>query len=227
MNDYVSALRLAGFEGECILCAPGDDAEEVAGIHGLLLCGGLDIHPRLWDTSEALHPTAEVDDARDALEGPWVRQAWAAQIPILGICRGEQMLNVALGGSLLQDIPDYFEIPGERHRFGTHEDTQPHHDITVEPQSRLGRILGVTRISVNSRHHQAVSRLAPGLKAVAWDPETCHPQSGPLIEAIEAENPASWAMGVQWHPENLVHEKAPHGEAALRVFQAFVQAVTL
>lgn len=221
-NDYISALRSAGFQGKCLACAPGDEPPALEAVHGLLICGGLDIHPRRWDPLEALHPLSNVDEARDALEIEWILKAWQARIPILGICRGEQILNVALGGSLIQDIPDHFQIPREVHQFGTRQDASPHHDIIVDTQSCLGRILGTPQVGVNSRHHQAVFKVAPELRAVAWHPG---PQNPPLIEAIEAQDPTHWAIGVQWHPENLIQAPEAHGRAALKLFQAFVQII--
>jgi putative glutamine amidotransferase len=207
-----------------LLVAPGDPLPAFDSLSGLMLCGGLDIHPRLWDGGEPVHPAAEVDEARDAFEAPLVREAWRLGLPILGICRGEQMLNAALGGSLIQDIPSHFGCESERHRHGSADIPDLHHAVRLDPLSRLTALLGCPEIQVNSRHHQAVKRLAPGLKAAAWHPETRHPESGALIEGIEAEDPARWAFGIQWHPENLVGLEDEAGAAARRLFEGFAEA---
>ena len=221
-KHYLPALRLGGWAGAIQLVAPGDALPPLGTLRGLLLCGGGDIHPNLWDAAEALHPTAAVDAARDAFERPLILAAWKAKLPILGICRGEQLLNVALGGSLIQDIPSYFECFSERHRHGSSALPDLHHSVQLEPLSRLAELVGCPEIRVNSRHHQAVRRVAPGFKAVAWHLDTAHPETGPLIEAIEAEDPDRWAFGVQWHPENLVGLEDENGAAARGLFKAFV-----
>lgn len=223
-RHYLPAIWLGGWRGDILLVAPRDPPPSLETVSGLLLCGGLDIHPRLWDAEEPVHPTAEVAEDRDALETPLVREAWERGLPILGICRGEQLLNVALGGSLIQDIPCHFGCPSERHRHGCSEAPELHHAVQLEPMSRLAECLRCPRIPVNSRHHQAVKRLAPGLKAVAWDLNTRHPETGPLIEGIEAEDENRWVLGVQWHPENLVGLEGEAGEAARRLFGSFAEA---
>ena len=216
-RHYVPALRLGGWQGEVLLVTPGQPLPPLAGMAGLLMTGGDDIHPRRWDAQEALHPAAEPDEDRDGLEIPAARQAWDLGLPILGICRGEQLLNVALGGSLLQDLPSQLHLDDALHRRGTSDVPEPAHDVTLEPGSRLAALLGATTATVNSRHHQAVLRVAPGLRAVAW-------HQG-LVEGVEAVDPARWVVGVQWHPENLVREPGPVGEAALAIFRGFAQVL--
>lgn len=223
-KHYLPALRLGGWAGEIVLVAPGDPRPALGPFSGLMLCGGRDIHPRLWDAQEHVHSEADVDEARDAFEVPLVREAWERGLPILGICRGEQILNAALGGSLIQDIPSHFGCEPERHRHGSSELPELHHAVQFEPLSRLAELIGCPEIRVNSRHHQAVNRLAPGLKAVAWHLDTQHIECGPLIEGIEAEDAHRWAFGVQWHPENLVGLEDENGEAARRLFEAFAEA---
>ena len=220
---YLPALRLGGWAGPVRLVAPKDEVPEVEAFGGLLLCGGGDIHPRSWDGKEPLHPSAVPDEARDAFERLLIQRAWEVGLPILGICRGEQILNVAMGGSLIQDIPSYYECEPERHRHGSAHQPELHHAVQLEPLARLAEMIGCTEVRVNSRHHQAVRRLAPGFRAVAWDHNTVHPETGPLIEAIEAEDPGRWVFGVQWHPEGLVEMDDENGLAARRLFEAFVQ----
>lgn len=222
-NYYLPALRAAGWTGPILLVAPGDSLPDFADVSGLLLTGGDDIHPRHWDTTEAVHPRAEVDEARDAFEIPLIRSAWDRKLPLLGICRGEQILNVALGGSMIQDVPDHFGCEPTRHQHGTPDVADMHHRVQLAPGSRLRALLGEDVFLVNSRHHQAIKIVAPGLAAVGWHLDTTHPASGPLIEAIEAVDPTRWVFGIQWHPESLIRLKGPAGDAARDLFVAFVQ----
>ena len=222
-KHYLPAVKAAGWTGPILLVAPGDPLPDLAEVAGLLLTGGDDIHPRHWDETEHVHPRAEVDGDRDAIEIPLIRAAWGRNLPILGICRGEQILNVALGGSLIQDIPEHFSCEATRHRYGTAEVPDMHHRVQLAPGSRLRALLGEDVFLVNSRHHQTVKRVAPPLVAVGWHLDTVHPDTGPLIEAVEAADPSRWIFGVQWHPENLVSLKGPAGDAARDLFSAFVK----
>jgi putative glutamine amidotransferase len=188
------------------------------------MTGGDDIHPRHWDEQEALDPQAEPDEERDALELPAARRAWELALPILGICRGEQLLNVALGGSLFQDLPRQLGLESDLHRRGTSQVPELAHTVTLAPESRLVRLTGLLEVQVNSRHHQAVLRVAPGLRAVAWHRAPLQEGAG-LIEGVEAVAPDRWVVGVQWHPENLVGLEGPAGAAALAIFQGFVRAL--
>jgi putative glutamine amidotransferase len=223
VHHYVPALKAAGWHGSIHLVAPGDPAPSLDGIAALLISGGGDIHPSLWDEAEPVHPTAEVDAERDAQEIPLVKAAWEQGIPILGICRGGQILNVALGGSLIQDVPEYFSCETSRHHHGSADTPDLHHSVAVTHGSRLASLLGTHKVRVNSRHHQAVNRLADPLRAVAFHPETLH-QGIALVEGIEAKDPERWAVGVQWHPENLAILQDPAGDAARGLFQGFIQA---
>jgi putative glutamine amidotransferase len=224
-KHYLPALEAAGWTGPILLLAPGDPMPDLTDVAGLVLTGGYDIHPRHWDAAEPLHPQAEVDEARDGLEIPLVRAAWDEHLPILAICRGEQILNVALGGSLIQDIPDHYDCEPRRHQHGTPEVPDMHHRVQLAPGSRLRALLGEDVFLVNSRHHQAVKRVAPPLVAVGWHLDTVHSDTGPLVEALEAADPQRWVFGVQWHPENLVSLTGPAGDAARDLFAAFVQRV--
>lgn len=221
-RHYVPALR-AGWSGNLLLAAPGDELPALTTFAGLLLTGGGDIHPRHWDEEEPVHPEAELDEERDAFELPLLRQAWELRLPILGICRGEQLLNVALGGSLIQDIPSHFGCDADRHRHGTPDEPDLRHPVAVDPTSRLAEILGCPTLVTNSRHHQAVGRVAPPLKAVAWHLPT-ERDGETLIEGVEAREATRWALGVQWHPENLVGLGNDAGEAARALFRAFTKA---
>ena len=222
-KHYLPALRSAGWAETVQLVAPGDPFPDLSKTAGLLLTGGYDIHPTHWDALEPVHPLAEVDADRDAFEIPLIRAAWAQNLPILGVCRGEQILNVALGGSLIQDVPEHFGCDSERHQHGTPEVPEMHHRVQLAPGSRLRCLFGEDVFLVNSRHHQAVKRVAPGLMPVGWHLDTTHPDTGPLIEALEAADPNRWVFGVQWHPENFVALKGPAGDAARDLFLAFVR----
>ena len=222
---YLPAIAAAGWEGAVTLLTPGDPLPDLDTATGLLLTGGHDIHPCHWDAAEAVHARADVDSARDTLEVPLVRAVWERKLPILGTCRGEQILNVALGGSLIQDIPDHFGCEASRHQHGDADHPDMHHRVQLAPGSRLRALLGEDVFLVNSRHHQAVKVVAPPLTAVGWHLDTVHPETGPIIEAIEATDPARWVFGVQWHPENLVGLKGPAGDAARDLFAAFVAAI--
>ncbi|HEX8985265.1 MAG TPA: gamma-glutamyl-gamma-aminobutyrate hydrolase family protein, partial [Bryobacteraceae bacterium] len=148
VGPYADAVRLAGLEP--VLIAP-DEPVSLASLDGLMLTGGCDIDPaRYGETAHAA--TSEPDPARDALEASLIEQALAADLPILAICRGLQMLNVARGGTLQQDIPG--------HKV---KDRDEVHTVSIRSGSRLETILGGAELWVNSRHHQAAGRLGAGL----------------------------------------------------------------
>lgn len=223
-RHYVPAVRAGGWEGAIVLVGPGDPVPVLEDFRGVLLTGGDDIHPSCWDPAEAVHPEAEPDPERDALEIPLARRAWDAGLPILGICRGEQLLNVALGGTLVQDIPDHYSCEPGRHRLGSSSlPPELAHWVIVDPASRLRGLVGAEAVEVNSRHHQAVGRLAPGLRAVAWHGTAR--DGRPLVEGIEAADASRWVVAVQWHPENLVVMDHPAGRSALGIFRGFNEAL--
>lgn len=223
IHDYVPAIKAAGWHGPIQVIAPGDPLPDLAGVAALLVAGGGDIHPRHWDEAEPVHPAADIDEERDAAELPLVRAAWEARIPVLGICRGCQILNVALGGSLIQDIHTHFHCPVDLHKHGRSDHPEVRHTVAVTHGSRMANLLGGHKVGVNSRHHQAVGRVAPVLKAVAFHPET-FVDGLALVEGIEAKEPDRWAVGVQWHPENLAEMADATGDAARGLFTGFVQA---
>jgi putative glutamine amidotransferase len=220
---YVPALKAAGWHGAIHPVTPADPLPALDGVAGLLLTGGLDVHPRHWDAREAVHPKAEVDAERDDREIALIRAAWDKGLPILGICRGEQILNVAMGGSMIQDLPDATGCAPDLHDHGTPEVPELRHTVSVTHGSRLAELLGSHSVAVNSRHHQAVKQVGKGLRAVAFHPQTLHGGQA-LVEGVEAEDPQRWAVGVQWHPENLVGLHDSAGDAARGIFNGFVQA---
>jgi putative glutamine amidotransferase len=213
LGDYLEALRVSG--ADPLVVGAGDNpAGLLDRVRGVLLTGGGDIDPRLYgEEPDATFDPAEV--RRDGFEIDLVLRAIERDLPVLGICRGAQVLNVACGGTLVQDIPT--SVPRALgHRQATPRDGHAH-VVSVDAGSLLGRVLangaGSERVAigVNSRHHQAVKRLATGLVA------TADAQDG-VVEAIE--RPASrFCLAVQWHPENFLRT----GEFAA-LFAAFVRA---
>ena len=181
-------------------------------IDGLLVSGGVDVAPSCY--GQEAHPQlGEVDDDRDTLELPLIRAALAQDMPIFAICRGIQSLNVALGGTLYQDLPS--EFPSCIFHQQSHKNIprdQFSHTIEILPETRLHSIVGSTWMATNSFHHQALQQVAEGLEITAY-------ASDGVIEA--AEMPAKrYVVGVQFHPE----ETAPHDEKSRKLFEAFVQA---
>jgi putative glutamine amidotransferase len=180
-------------------------------LDGLVLSGGEDVDPRHY--GEVPHPTVRdnVDPLRDAQELALFREAWKQGKPVLAICRGIQLVNVALGGSLWQDLPS--DRPdGLRHNQPDGR-TARTHPVELTPGSRLADAVGATRFEVNSFHHQAIRNLAPGLRVTARAPDG-------EIEGVETAEGAPWLLGVQWHPEEFHHhDGAPdHG-----LFHALVE----
>ncbi|HEY8488123.1 MAG TPA: gamma-glutamyl-gamma-aminobutyrate hydrolase family protein [Thermaerobacter sp.] len=193
-GDYIAAVRQAGGI-PVVLVADGPPPEAILSrVDGVILTGGGDVDPRHFGAEP--HPlVAGVDAGRDAFELAVARLAVEERIPLLGICRGVQVLNVALGGDLIQHVPDVYgdavpHVPG--HPGGP----RAVHPVELVPGSRLHRIYGRPRIDVRSRHHQAVGRPAPGLEVTARSPDG-------VIEAVEGTDPAHpFLVGVQWHPED-------------------------
>jgi putative glutamine amidotransferase len=203
----VDAVRKAG--GVPVLLAPGEiNPDQIFRlIDGLIFAGGGDINPAVYNGNH--HPSIErVDNERDALEIELARQALSRQTPTLGICRGQQLLNVATGGNLIEHLPDQF---GEtvRHRGAAGENVE--HPVQIQPGSRLAQITGVTTLSTVSKHHQGIGRITAEWQVMARAADG-------VIEAQEHKH-HPWMIAVQWHPE-LSYQDARH----LRLFQALVEA---
>ena len=208
-NDrYLEGVRRAG--GEPIVLDETTPAPEraaaLAQMDGLLLSGGADMNPTYYGAP--LHPTTVVEPERDRLEEEAFRAAEARGVPIFGICRGFQAINVFRGGSLIQDIGGHTSpaYPAPEARA---------HPLTIEPDSRLARILGGTSTSVNTYHHQAVraENLGRGLRAVGTSPH----DEGSLVEAVEDPRADRWLVAVQSHPERTEFT-APEFEGLWRAF---------
>lgn len=212
LDDYLESVRRAG--GEPIVLSNDDDpAAALDRVDGILLSGGLDVDPQLY--GEALHPTTEIAAERDRFELPLAREAVKRDVPLFAICRGVQVLNVAEGGTLVQDIPS--ELTTAVAHAVNEPKTHQTHAIAVASGSRLAEALGGTApdatCSVNSRHHQAIARVAPDFVVSATSPDG-------VVEAIERPGSA-FCVGVQWHPENFWRT----GEFA-GLFDAFVAAAS-
>lgn len=208
-NDYIRALIDAGFRrDEIVVLAPGSEPE--GRFDGMVLGGGLDVDPARYGRATRLNANVEIDPERDSTEFAAFARARREEVPVLGICRGMQLVNVALGGTLHQDLPS--ERPSEIvHEVPGQHPERRDHKVEIRPGTRLSKIARAEEIDVNSRHHQAVERLAPGVLLSAVAPDG-------LIEAFESASP--WLLAVQWHPENL--RKDP---ASQRLFAEFARAV--
>ena len=184
-GNYADGVERAG--GTVRWVRPGDDiAEVIRQIDGLLLSGGADIDPMHY--GDGAHPRTALSEGsrqRDALEIPLLRAALARDLPVLGVCRGMQVLNVALGGTLHQHIDHHAEQADGHPAF---------HEVQFDPASRLAAMLGIVdTIETNSLHHQALKAIAPGLDVVAYSPDG-------TVEAVESSQ-HRWVIGVQCHPE--------------------------
>lgn len=207
---YLRAIAAAG--GAPAILSPLGGAGAVPslleGLDGLVLSGGADVDPARYH--HAAHPNlGTVEPLRDAFELALIAEARDRTIPVLGICRGLQIMNVALGGTLWQDLPaEVAPHPQSGPR------TQRAHRVDMDPGSRLAEALGVPTLMVNSFHHQAIRDLGPGIVATARAADG-------VIEGIEATD-GWWMLGVQWHPEEFWSEPTSPDQA---LFRALVMAI--
>lgn len=207
--SYLEALDRAGADGAVLMPTAFEPAEAVrllSRFDGLVLVGGGDIDPARYG-QEASPELAYVNPARDSFEIPLVLAAVEQAVPTLAICRGAQVLNVALGGTLHQHISDREELVAHRSPDGTEGVL---HGVRVQAGSRLAKAMATERAEAFSHHHQALDRLAPGLVAVAWSDDG-------LIEAVECER--GWVLGLQWHAERT----AAADPAQQAIFDALVE----
>jgi len=214
LATYTRAVDLAGGAPVLIPLALDESTLRVIfdRLDGLLFQGGVDVHPGSY--GEPVEPfCGEIDAVRDATELMLLRWALAEKKTMLGICRGIQMMNVAAGGSLFQDIPaqlgssiQHQHVKGNPYSFHAHS-------IKIDAPSKLAQALGATRIETNSLHHQSLKKIAPGFHVVARAPDG-------VIEGIEADD-GHFALGVQFHPEWMVDDDA----RMIGIFNAFVHAI--
>jgi putative glutamine amidotransferase len=216
-QGYVNAIAQAG--GIPVVLPPLADPAVVRGmldgLQGVLLTGGVDVDP--GEYGETPHPKlGQVQRERDLSELPLARWAVAEGKPVLGICRGHQVLNVALGGSLYQDIPAQIDGSLDHEASIRHECwNNLDHGLTLDPDSLLAELLGASYVEVNSLHHQGIKDLAPGLRIVGRAPDG-------VVEAVEGTG-EGFVLGVQCHPEELWQEVDVRWR---NVFRAFVVAAS-
>jgi putative glutamine amidotransferase len=209
---YARAVELAG--GLPVVLPPLEPhaiPPLVERLAGVCLSGGPDLDPAAYGADPDPH-LGPIEPDLDAFEVAIARHADALGLPVLGICRGCQALNVARGGTLHQHLPDVTDGSVAHRQTASGRETT--HTVRVEPGSRLASIVGDGELDVNSFHHQAADGLGRGLRAVAWAPDG-------VIEGLESDGPALY-LGVQWHVETLV-DRPRH--AAL--FEALVEAAAV
>lgn len=207
-ENYAAAIEGAGGLPIALPHAVELADDYVDELDGIVVTGGaFDLDPSLYGAIER-HQTVVTKDSRTAFELALTRGALDLGLPVLGICGGEQLLNVVLGGDLVQHIPD--AVPDSLAHEQPNPRDQPGHEVHVRAGTRLHGIVGATTLAVNSAHHQAVGRVGPGVVVSAEAPDG-------VIEAIEDPR-QPFCIGVQWHPEFLITE----GDRAL--FAAFIAA---
>ena len=213
---YITAVEAPGAAAVPLTPAQGEESiRRVLGVcHGLLLTGGEDVDPARYG-QQPHEKLGTVNRPRDRMEVLVLEGALERGLPVLAICRGIQLLNVALGGTLFQDLPS------QRAGGVIHEQEAPinerWHAARVAEDSQLAQVIGATDLFINSFHHQGIDRLAPSLRPVAWSEDG-------LVEAVEStEHP--WVVGVQWHPERGEAETpGDRRHPDQRLFWAFVEA---
>ena len=208
-NSYIDAIERAG--GTPVILPPTfqiDVNQLLEAVDGLVLTGGVDVDPQIYG-EDSVPNMGRIDPKRDHFELEITRRALEIGKPILAICRGHQVLNVAAGGTLYQDIPS--QVEGSIKHSGKAPLYYPSHKARVQEGSKLHGMFEKDELGVNSFHHQAVKDLGEGLVATAWAPDG-------VIEAMEFPG-ESFVLGVQWHPERMID-----GEM-LKLFQSFIQAI--
>ncbi len=214
-RDYIEAVTRAG--GLAIILPSSKDPDQLSAyldlVDGLIFTGGSDIDPNYYGES----PLREVDyisRERDIFEMELFSQAYKRGLPILGICRGMQLINVALGGSLYQDI--YSQYPrAQGHNPKEEIFYEPYHRIELKPGSLIHKIMGQDKIAVNSLHHQAIKDLASGLRPTAFAEDG-------IIESLEGET-SNFLLGLQFHPEAL----SRNYKEFLAIFKSLVEAAAI
>ncbi|HYE79141.1 MAG TPA: gamma-glutamyl-gamma-aminobutyrate hydrolase family protein [bacterium] len=211
LRDYIEAVRIGG--GYPFLLPILDDPYFLPDVmpyfHGLLLTGGADVHPARYGA--APHPQLQrVEPAQDGFELAALKLALEADLPILAICRGLQLLNVGLGGTLIQDIPS--QVPNALPHGPGGVGPDRYHEITFTPDTPMAAWYTRPTIIVNSHHHQAIDTLGEGLSVAAVAPDG-------VIEAVELPD-REFVKAVQWHPERMIAGSAEQ----LELFEQFIAA---
>ena len=207
-ENYCTAIAAAGGVPVALAHEPELAERYLDLVDGLVITGGaFDVDPALFGAASR-HETVTTKDRRTAFELAITRAAHSQAVPSLGICGGQQLMNVALGGTLIQHIPD--AVPDALAHEQLNPRTEPGHAVTLEAESRLRAIVGSATMAVNSAHHQAVAEAAPGLMVNAHAPDG-------VIEGIEDPS-HRWFIGVQWHPEYAIDP----GDAL--IFRSLIEA---
>ncbi|MGH7065526.1 MAG: gamma-glutamyl-gamma-aminobutyrate hydrolase family protein [Stellaceae bacterium] len=207
-ENYCNAVRRAGGLPVLLPHMPDDAALYLDRIDGLVVTGGgFDVDPALFGAASR-HPSVTTKDRRTTFELAATRGALARDMPVLGICGGQQLLNVALGGTLIQHIPD--EVPGALPHRQPNPRSEPGHRVRIVAGTLLHRLAGAEELAVNSAHHQAVKEAGPGLVVDALAEDG-------VVEGIEDPR-RRFCLGVQWHPEFEI------SAADRNIFRAFVAA---
>jgi putative glutamine amidotransferase len=212
--NYARSLEGAGLIPLIVppLTNPTQVGEILDSAGGLLLTGGEDVDPKLYGA--APHPKlGAINPARDATELALLEAARDRRLPVLAICRGIQILNVACGGTLFQDLPS--EHPSVTQHDSQHDRSARTHDVTIVAGSHLAEATGTTLMAVNSYHHQAVNRIGAGLRVTAVAPDG-------VIEGVEVDDPSWWVLSVQWHPEDLTTDVRSWDRG---IFKAFAEEI--
>jgi putative glutamine amidotransferase len=210
--SYTRALEQVGLVPLVIPPLSAATAHSILdGLAGLVVTGGEDVSPDRY--GETPHPTVEVHEARDESEIALIIEARRRRLPTLAICRGIQVANVALGGTLIQDIPSQYPTTISHDPGGNRDERV--HEVRVDTGSRLARALGADCLLTNSFHHQALARVSSELRVTA--------RSGDgIIEGAEATDAQWWMLGVQWHPEELTQTVESWDR---NLFSAFARAI--
>jgi len=214
-SAYITALENAGLIPVIVppLASAGAVRDILSRVDGVVITGGEDVEPSRYGQPRSAK--CGVSNApRDETEIALIREAQEMRKPLLAICRGPQVVNVALGGTLIQDIPS--EVTTTIAHNSEDARSNRVHDVTIDQDSRIGRAIGETEIRVNSFHHQSVKDIAPGLIVTARAPDG-------IIEGIEPESDDWWMMGIQWHPEEMNDSPEPWDRG---IFRAFADRLT-
>ena len=185
------------------------DATHLEGASGLVVCGGGDIDPALYGQQRDPR-THNVSQKRDRFEQSYLTAALDQDMPILAICRGMQLLNVHLGGTLIQHL---MEDPKRLDHYVDKPLSEPAHSVSVKEDSKAAQALGETVLQVNTHHHQGLDKVAPALEELGWAEDG-------VLEVVSSRE-HTWVVGVQWHPEAMV----PKHDPQTRLFEAFGEAV--
>lgn len=215
--NYSNWILSAGKDIEVLKLAAGNASDPLNKCHGILFTGGEDVHPALYNKIEYL-PYCYKDDMsqqRDEYEWKLMEHCVENRIPVLGICRGLQFINVFFGGTLIPDIPSWGKYNHSKQLDGSDRN----HELSIDPNSWTAGITGLLSGTVNSNHHQSADRIGTGLVASAFSPDG-------IIEALERKNPEaeSFLSLVQWHPERMEDQQNP---LVQNIRSAFISAARL